>query len=194
MSSLHEAAQLALEALELRCGTNAEERQPNGAITLLKAALRSEETGTPSSEQETPHHDGPLCYGTFKRLLIVPNTGTADNPVPNKHYPIADLGNPMVNDDWNSYDAESYGNARRLVACWNACLGVPLTVLEDMQHGAISQMMTPLTDMQIAEVVIDATNGRSTGVRFKTLLKIARAVEHASKHKHSYTFLGENNV
>ena len=194
MSSLHEVAQLALEALESRCGTNAEERQPNGAITLLKAALESGPSEPPSSEQEVPHHDGPLCYGTFKRLLIVPNTGTADNPVPNKHYPIADLGNPMVNDDWNSYDTESYGNARRLVACWNACLGIPLSVLEDMQHGAISQMMTPLTDMQIAEVIIDATNGRSTGIGFKTLLKMARAVEHASKHKHNHTFLGENNV
>ena len=82
MSSLHEVAQLALEALESRCGTNAEERQPNGAITLLKAALCSEDTGPPSSEQETSHHDGPLCYGTFKRLLIVPNTGTADNQYP----------------------------------------------------------------------------------------------------------------
>ena len=194
MSSLHEAAQLALEALEARCGTNAEERQPNGAISLLKAALESGLSEPPSSEQEVPHHDGPLCYGTFKRLLIVPNTGTADNPVPNKHYPIADLGNPMVNDEWSAYDDESYGNARRLVACWNACLGVPLSVLEGMHHGEISQMMTPLTDMQIAEVIIDATNGRSTGIGFKTLLKIARAVEHTSKHKHSYTFLGENNV
>ena len=71
---------------------------------------------------------------------------------------------------------------------------VPLSVLEDMHHGEISQMMAPLTNMQIAEVVIDATNGRSTGIGFKTLLKIARAVEHASKHKHSHTFLGENNA
>ena len=186
MSSLHEAAQLALEALEARCGTNAEERQPDGAITLLKAALCSEDRGPPS-EQEVPHHDGPLCYGTFKRLLIVPNTGTADNPVPNKHYPIADLGNPMVNDDWNSYDDESYGNARRLVACWNACLGIPLSVLEDMHHGEISQMMTPLTDAQIINACYSYRHdfGLLTTQEQESLIFQAREWEHAfSKEQH----------
>ena len=39
MTTLREAAQHALEALELRCGTNAEERGPDGAITALRAAL-----------------------------------------------------------------------------------------------------------------------------------------------------------
>ena len=39
MSNLREAAQAALDALVIRCGTNAEERCPNGAITALRAAL-----------------------------------------------------------------------------------------------------------------------------------------------------------
>ena len=39
MNSLRKAAEQALEALELRCGTNADERRPDGAITKLRAAL-----------------------------------------------------------------------------------------------------------------------------------------------------------
>ena len=34
-----EVMRLALEALEIRCGTNAEERGPSGAITALREAL-----------------------------------------------------------------------------------------------------------------------------------------------------------
>lgn len=37
----------------------------------------------------------------------------------------------------------------------------------------------PLTDEQIAEVLIDETNGRSTGIGFKTLRAFARAIERA---------------
>lgn len=39
MTKEREALKLALEALETRCGTNAEERGPNGAITRIKEAL-----------------------------------------------------------------------------------------------------------------------------------------------------------
>jgi hypothetical protein len=39
MTTLHEAAQKALDALENRCGTHAEERGPDGAITALRTAL-----------------------------------------------------------------------------------------------------------------------------------------------------------
>lgn len=39
MSNLREAAQAALDALVICCGTNAEERCPNVAITALRAAL-----------------------------------------------------------------------------------------------------------------------------------------------------------
>ena len=41
----------------------------------------------------------------------------------------------------------------------------------------------PLTDGQIAEVLIDATNGRSTGIGFKTLCAFARAIEAAHNIK-----------
>ena len=37
-----EAMRLALEALEIRCGTNAEERGPSGAITALREALAAQ--------------------------------------------------------------------------------------------------------------------------------------------------------
>jgi len=37
----------------------------------------------------------------------------------------------------------------------------------------------PLTDEQIAEVLIDETNGRSTGIGFKTLRAFAQAIERA---------------
>ena len=38
-----EALKLALEALEIRCGTNAEERGPYGAITAIREALAQPE-------------------------------------------------------------------------------------------------------------------------------------------------------
>ena len=38
-----EAMQKALDALESRCGTNADERGPDGAITALRAALEAGE-------------------------------------------------------------------------------------------------------------------------------------------------------
>jgi hypothetical protein len=41
----------------------------------------------------------------------------------------------------------------------------------------------PLTDEQIAEVLIDETNGRSTGIGFKTLRAFARAIERAHNIK-----------
>lgn len=45
MTSLYQAAQQALEALESRCQTNAEERGPAGAITALRAIERAHGIG-----------------------------------------------------------------------------------------------------------------------------------------------------
>lgn len=39
MIKYHEAMQKALDALESRCGTNSDERGPDGAITVLRAIL-----------------------------------------------------------------------------------------------------------------------------------------------------------
>lgn len=44
---LRAAAQAALESLESRCGTNADERGPGGAITALRAALAEQEDAKP---------------------------------------------------------------------------------------------------------------------------------------------------
>jgi hypothetical protein len=46
----------ALEALELRCGTNAEEREPNGAITALRAALAQANAGNPITDYWFEHY------------------------------------------------------------------------------------------------------------------------------------------
>ena len=43
MTNLEQAARMALDALEVRCGTHAEERSPNGAITALRQALEQAE-------------------------------------------------------------------------------------------------------------------------------------------------------
>lgn len=57
--------------------------------------------------------------------------------------------------------------------------------LADAEGLAVTPLYThpqprhPLTDEQIAEVLIDATNGRSTGIGFKTLRALARAIERA---------------
>jgi hypothetical protein len=46
--------QQALDALELRCGTNAEERLPTGAIAALRAAIEQAESVPPTSKYTQP--------------------------------------------------------------------------------------------------------------------------------------------
>jgi hypothetical protein len=60
--------QAALEALEMRCGTHAEERQPGGSIDVLRAALAAEQPEPvalviPSGVRRLDHFDD-LPLGT----------------------------------------------------------------------------------------------------------------------------------
>ena len=55
MNNLRQAAQQALEALESRCGTNAEERGPAGAITALRAALADGDNLAPTGCNHCNH-------------------------------------------------------------------------------------------------------------------------------------------
>ena len=59
------AMEMALEALEVRCGTNADERKPGGVIESLRAALQQAESEPVAYVCPTSHHarDGSMEDG-----------------------------------------------------------------------------------------------------------------------------------
>jgi cell division protein FtsB len=78
------------------------------------------------------HTKEPWFYGSFGRLLIV---GSEDGK-PDKHYPIADLGEQTF-----PSSTEEYANAHRIVACVNACEGIPTDGVEAIRFAVTLREM-----------------------------------------------------
>ena len=67
MTTLENAARQALEALETRCGTNADERSASGAITALRQAL------------EQPKQEPVVWLDEEKNIIYMHNTHKTDD-------------------------------------------------------------------------------------------------------------------
>lgn len=82
---LNQAAQHALDALEARCGTNADERQPGGVIEALRTAIQQAESEslTDTFVQTVPDKcDRILWRGRYLHLPIpYPAPGVPDDVV-----------------------------------------------------------------------------------------------------------------
>lgn len=72
------------------------------------------------------HTKEPWAYGSYHRLLVVP----VIDGMTDKHAFIADLGETEIPWDKTSDSRERYANARRIVACVNACAGIETELIE----------------------------------------------------------------
>lgn len=91
------------------------------------AAMKAERDALKQQRDEmTEHTPEPWSYGSFHRLLVVP----IEDGHPNKHRIIADLGETEFPFNATLDSELRYNNARRIVACVNACAGISTETLE----------------------------------------------------------------
>lgn len=82
-------------------------------------------------------------------LLAVSDTGTLYNKAAvHQHADPLKLISPWIEDAWGD-DEEAAANMRRLAACWNACHGVPIEVLEANAAGGLPWRVPDQIDRRV---------------------------------------------